>query len=126
MSLFHASTCFEHNVLIVRRPKLYFKDSSNITHIGGHPEHYIHSPITHTKSSLQFTLYPISNIPHKHFSTIHIIYPLQYPTQTPLNNSHYIHSPITQTNTSLQFKLHPLKYIPNKHFSTIHIISTLQ
>ena len=31
MSLFHASTCFEHNVLIVRRSKLYYTASGIIT-----------------------------------------------------------------------------------------------
>ena len=30
MSLFHASTCFEHNMLIVRRSKLYYKASGII------------------------------------------------------------------------------------------------
>ena len=34
MSLFHASTCFENHVLIVRRPKLYYKTSSIITPVG--------------------------------------------------------------------------------------------
>ena len=34
MSLFHASTCFEHYVLIVRRPKLYYTVSGIITPIG--------------------------------------------------------------------------------------------
>ena len=37
MSLFHASTCFEHHVLIVRRSKLYYTASGIITHIGGRP-----------------------------------------------------------------------------------------
>ena len=39
MSLFHASTCFEHHVLIVRRSKLYYTASGIITPIGGHPLH---------------------------------------------------------------------------------------
>ena len=34
MSLFHASTCFEHHVLIVRRPKFYYTASGIITLIG--------------------------------------------------------------------------------------------
>ena len=37
MSLFHASTCFEHNVLIVRRAKIvlqYYTTSGIITPIG--------------------------------------------------------------------------------------------
>ena len=39
MSLFHASTCFEHHVLIVRRPKLNYTVSGIITPIGGRPVH---------------------------------------------------------------------------------------
>ena len=39
MSLFHASTCFEHRVLIVRRSKLYYIASGMITPIGGRPVH---------------------------------------------------------------------------------------
>ena len=39
MSLFHASTCFEHHVLIVRRSKLYYTASGIITPIGGRPVH---------------------------------------------------------------------------------------
>jgi len=31
ISLFHASTCFEHNVLIIRRSKLYYTDFDIIT-----------------------------------------------------------------------------------------------
>ena len=31
ISLFHASTCFEHHVLIVRRSKLYYTASGIIT-----------------------------------------------------------------------------------------------
>ena len=37
MSLFHASACFEHHVLIIRRPKLYYTVSGIITPIGGCP-----------------------------------------------------------------------------------------
>ena len=37
ISLFHASTCFEHHVLIVRRSKLYYTESGIITPIGGRP-----------------------------------------------------------------------------------------
>ena len=36
---FHASTCFEHHVLIVRRSKLYYTASGIITPIGGRPVH---------------------------------------------------------------------------------------
>ena len=34
ISLFHASTCFEHHVLIVRRSKLYYTASGIITPVG--------------------------------------------------------------------------------------------
>ena len=37
ITLFHASTCFEHHVLIVRRSKLYYTASGIITPIGGRP-----------------------------------------------------------------------------------------
>ena len=33
MSLFHASACFEHHVLIVRRSKLYYTASGIITQV---------------------------------------------------------------------------------------------
>ena len=39
MSLFHASTYFEHHVLIVTRAKLYYTISGIITPIGGRPVH---------------------------------------------------------------------------------------
>ena len=39
MSLFNASTCFEHHVLIVRRTKLYYTASGIIKPIGGRPVH---------------------------------------------------------------------------------------
>ena len=39
MSLFQASTCFEHHVLIVRRSKLYYTASGIITPLGDRPEH---------------------------------------------------------------------------------------
>jgi len=39
ISLFHAFTCFEHHVLIVRRSKLYYTASGIITHVGGCPVH---------------------------------------------------------------------------------------
>ena len=39
MSLFHASTCFEHHVLIVRGAKLYYTASGIIIPIGGRPVH---------------------------------------------------------------------------------------
>ena len=39
MSLFHASTCFEHYVLIIKRPKLYYTVSGIITPVGGRPVH---------------------------------------------------------------------------------------
>jgi len=34
VSLFHASTCFEHHVLIIRRSKLYYTASGIITPTG--------------------------------------------------------------------------------------------
>ena len=39
ISLFHACTCFEHHVLIVRRSKLYSTASGVITPVGGVPVH---------------------------------------------------------------------------------------
>ena len=39
VSLFHAFTCFEQHVLIVRRSKLYYTASDIITPIGGRPVH---------------------------------------------------------------------------------------
>ena len=39
MSLFHASTCFEHMWLIVRRSKLYYTVSGIIKPTGGRPVH---------------------------------------------------------------------------------------
>jgi len=39
ISLFHASTCFEHGVLIVRSTKLYYTASVLITPVGGRPVH---------------------------------------------------------------------------------------
>ena len=39
ISLFHASTCFEHHVLVIRRSKLYYTASGIITSTGGHPVH---------------------------------------------------------------------------------------
>ena len=39
VSLFHASTCFEHHVLTVRRSKLYYTASGIITPVGGRPVH---------------------------------------------------------------------------------------
>ena len=39
MSLFHASTCFEHHVLIVRRSKLYYTASGIITPVRGRLVH---------------------------------------------------------------------------------------
>ena len=39
ISLFHASTCFEHHVLIVRKSKLYYTASGIVTPVGGRPVH---------------------------------------------------------------------------------------
>ena len=35
--LLHASTCFEHHVLIIRRSKFYYTASGIITPVGGRP-----------------------------------------------------------------------------------------
>ena len=39
--LFHASTCFEHHVLIVSRSKLYYTASGIITPVGGRPDGHL-------------------------------------------------------------------------------------
>jgi len=39
ISLFHASTCFEQHVLIIRRSQLHFTASCIVTPIGGLPVH---------------------------------------------------------------------------------------
>ena len=39
ISLFHASTCFEHHVLIIRRSKLHYTASGIITTVGGRLVH---------------------------------------------------------------------------------------
>ena len=39
ISLFHASICFEHHVLIVRKSKLHYIACGIITPIGGRPVH---------------------------------------------------------------------------------------
>ena len=39
IGLFHASTCFEQHVLIVRRSKLYYTASGIITPVGGRRVH---------------------------------------------------------------------------------------
>ena len=46
ISLFQASTCFEHHVLIVRRAKLYYTISGIITRIGGRPVHRLRKDCT--------------------------------------------------------------------------------
>ena len=45
ISLFHASTCFEHHVLIIRKSKLHYTASGIITHIGGR---LVHEAVTYT------------------------------------------------------------------------------
>jgi len=47
-SLFHASTCFEHHVLIIRRSKLYYTAYGIITPIGGRPVHRLREDGTAT------------------------------------------------------------------------------
>ena len=44
ISLFHASTCFEHHAVIIRRSKLYYTASGIITPIGGRPLHRLRDP----------------------------------------------------------------------------------
>ena len=39
ISLFHASTCFEHHVLIIRRSKLHYTASGIVTPVGGRLVH---------------------------------------------------------------------------------------
>jgi hypothetical protein len=41
ISLFHASTCFQHHVPTTRRSKLYYTAAGIITPIGGHPVHML-------------------------------------------------------------------------------------
>ena len=41
--LLHASTCFEHYVLIIRRSKLYYTACGIVTPVGGRP---VHSPLS--------------------------------------------------------------------------------
>ena len=41
ISLFRASTCFEHNVLVIRRSKFYYSASCIIISIGGRPVHML-------------------------------------------------------------------------------------
>jgi len=43
ISLFYASTCFEHHVLIIRRSKLYYTASGIVTPVGGRP---VRSPLS--------------------------------------------------------------------------------
>ena len=38
ISVFHASTCFEHYVLIIRGSKLHYTASGIVTPIGGHAQ----------------------------------------------------------------------------------------
>ena len=47
ISLFQASTCFEHHVLIIRRPKFYYTVSGIITPIGGRPVQPVHRTATY-------------------------------------------------------------------------------
>jgi len=39
ISLFHAFTCFEHHVLIIRRSKFYYTAAGIITPVDGRPVH---------------------------------------------------------------------------------------
>jgi len=46
ISLFHASTYFEHHVIIIRRSKLHYTASGIITPIGGRPVHRLRETAT--------------------------------------------------------------------------------
>ena len=47
ISLFHASTCFEHYVLIMRRSKLCYTACGIITPVGGRPVHRLRETATY-------------------------------------------------------------------------------
>ena len=47
ITLFHASTCFEHHVLTVRMSNLYYKASGIITPIGDRPLHRLREDDEH-------------------------------------------------------------------------------
>ena len=53
MSLFHASTCFEHYVLIVRWSKLYYTASGINTPIGGRPVHRLRQDSLHASTCFE-------------------------------------------------------------------------
>ena len=55
ISLFKASTCFEHHVLIVRRAKLYYTVSGVITPVGGRPVHRLREDSGLLPFTLTFT-----------------------------------------------------------------------
>jgi len=54
ISLFYASTCFEHHVLIIRSSKFYYTASGIITPVGGRP---VHSPTCAPDGHLQVWWY---------------------------------------------------------------------
>ena len=54
--LFHACTCFEHYVLIVRRSKVYFTASGIITHVGGRPVHRLREDSEHVLEETPFKI----------------------------------------------------------------------
>jgi len=59
MSLLHASTCFEHYVLITRRSKLYYTASGIVTPVGGRPVHWLKENSSSTRDShLQSVMIP--------------------------------------------------------------------
>ena len=47
MSLFHASTCFEHYVLIIRKSELYYTAPGIITPVGGRPVYSLREESSH-------------------------------------------------------------------------------
>ena len=71
VSLFHASTCFEHHVLNVRKSKYYYTASGIITPVGGRPVHrsredtFTHKQYTKQKIETDYNIYITIKI-HKH------------------------------------------------------------
>jgi len=47
ISLFHASTCFEYHVIIIRRSEFYYTASGINTTIGGRPVHRLREDSIH-------------------------------------------------------------------------------
>ena len=54
ISLFYASTCFEHYVLIIRRSELYYTASGIVTPVGGRPVHMLRCTVRKTSTYYRF------------------------------------------------------------------------